>query len=470
MNNKEAYDHELAIEDIVNNTSAIMADDSLSNAAITNKLRALGQEANKEMSYVYPNLNTLSNKMTAMRNAIADHCHRHHMFDKRFAELAKKSNWLAHNCVWSAATNPKAISAIIRDAISRASAIAKNYDSEKNYGKRNEFLNLVEQIQTLKVFPESYYHIRLSDAQNKQIRASREERVNNSHQNQIIVGKAQIIGITRKLLSSDSHYELALGLALATGRRMSEIYCTAKFKYIDQYKVSFSGQLKKKFWQGDKDIEYFLYTTVSAEEVINAFDRFRSYEIVSSMRERVKEDENIKLINQKFSKGCSRAAKASLGLLDGTEKWKFSDSRGIWGRLVFDEHFSDDEWATCSEERFWQCMYGHDDLSTQFDYKRYKLVKSKPLAGSKGKIDALVTIDTLISADEEVIESADYERLGFKPALLINAHNKTKQYVDRYGSFEYKKSFFYLTEKRGGLGLTRYVSEAYLNILTKYIK
>ncbi|MDG3395148.1 protelomerase family protein [Vibrio parahaemolyticus] len=466
----DAYNHELAIDKVVNETNELMSNKSLSNSTITNKLKAVGLEAYKEMSYVFGNLNTLSNKMTAMRNAIADNCPRHHMFNKRFAELVKSNKWLEHNCAWSDATNPKTISAIVREVSTRASRMAETYDQEKKYDKRDEYLEIVTQLKSLKVFAEPYYHFKLTQAQTKQIKDAREERVNKSHQNQITVGKAQIISITRKLLASSSHYDMALGLALATGRRMSEIYFSAKFEYIDEFKLSFAGQLKKKFWQGDKDIEYFMYTTIPASEVLEAFDRFRNFDIVSEMIGVIKESGEISLINRKFSKGCSRAAKAHLGKLDGTENWRFSDSRAIWGRIVFESHFSDEEWATCSEERFWQCMYGHEDLSTQNDYKRYKLVKSKPLSQPENKKDSVVTMESLVRADEEVIESADYDRLGFKPDLLIKAHTKTKLYIEQNGEVEYKKSFFYKTEKQGGLGLTRYVSDAYLKILTKYIK
>jgi Telomere resolvase len=75
------------------------------------------------------------------------------------------------------------------------------------------------------------------------------------------------------LLHGESWYELALGLAIATGRRSTEILKTAKFYPKTPFSLLFEGQLKKR------DLlmkPYEIPTLVSADLVLSAWRRLRT--------------------------------------------------------------------------------------------------------------------------------------------------------------------------------------------------
>jgi hypothetical protein len=75
------------------------------------------------------------------------------------------------------------------------------------------------------------------------------------------------------LLHGEQWYELALGLAIATGRRSTEILKTAKFYPKTPFSLLFEGQLKKR------DLlmkPYEIPTLVSADLVLSAWRRLRT--------------------------------------------------------------------------------------------------------------------------------------------------------------------------------------------------
>src|SRR5450755_138980 len=82
-----------------------------------------------------------------------------------------------------------------------------------------------------------------------------------------------IVARAEKLLTSDRWYELVTGLAIATGRRLTEILKTARFFPQGLYTVTFDGQLKRK----DLHVApYEIPTLVPAELVIAAWRRLRT--------------------------------------------------------------------------------------------------------------------------------------------------------------------------------------------------
>jgi hypothetical protein len=90
---------------------------------------------------------------------------------------------------------------------------------------------------------------------------------------QLIERPDALVQKAQALLQGEQWYELALGLAIATGRRSTEILKTAKFAPKTLHTVSFAGQLKKR------DIlmkPYEIPTLVSADLVLSAWERLRT--------------------------------------------------------------------------------------------------------------------------------------------------------------------------------------------------
>lgn len=453
-------------KDIVDSTNEIMATDSKSNAK-TNKMMSVAEKAMKELSYVYPNLATLKNKVTLIRSAIADECPRHHLFDSSVSELVDSSKWLksTERLSFHSAMPTKTIAAKIREAIETSQDLAVRCDNNGDADKRDEYLQLKGKLESIKIFSETYYRINLAPEQTKMLKESDAQRVKAQLSNLTTIGINQVIELIHKLLNSDHMYELALGLALATGRRSSEVFCSAQFEVLDKYKLNFSGQLKKKFWQGNKDIEYFIYTLVPADLVVSAHDKLRNYDVVKSITDIYLETGNTLVINKKFSKGCSNISKKYLGAFDATRKFTFKDTRAIWGAIALNLFFDDPEWENCAKEVFLQHQYGHDNPSAQLDYVTFEIVDDKPLQKPLKKANNIIDHNFLTSIDDEVIEGADSDRLGFKAQLLIDAHIKTQEFVEVYGAFNHGRTIYKKTRKMGGVGLTAYVADAYVAII-----
>jgi hypothetical protein len=91
---------------------------------------------------------------------------------------------------------------------------------------------------------------------------------------QLIENPAAIVAKAERLLSSDRWYDLVAGLALVTGRRLTEVLKTARFFPCTLYSVTFDGQLKKR--EDVNLLPYEIPTLVRAELVIAAWRRLRA--------------------------------------------------------------------------------------------------------------------------------------------------------------------------------------------------
>ncbi len=99
-----------------------------------------------------------------------------------------------------------------------------------------------------------------------------QERLENQ---QVIDHPQEVVARAEKLLHSDRWDDLVTGLAIVTGRRLTEILKTGRFFPRSMYTVIFDGQLKRK----DIALEpYEIPTLVNAELVLAAWRRLRSLE------------------------------------------------------------------------------------------------------------------------------------------------------------------------------------------------
>lgn len=89
---------------------------------------------------------------------------------------------------------------------------------------------------------------------------------------QLIQEPDVLVQRAKALLQGEQWYELALGLAIATGRRSTEILKTAKFYPKTLHTVTFEGQLKKRDFLMKP---YEIPTLVPADLVLSAWERLR---------------------------------------------------------------------------------------------------------------------------------------------------------------------------------------------------
>lgn len=89
-----------------------------------------------------------------------------------------------------------------------------------------------------------------------------------------------VIARGRALLESQRWEDLAVGLAVTTGRRLTEVLKTARFHPVSDWTVEFEGQLKQK---AEMLRPYEIPTLVEARVVIAAWQRLRTLLVCQSL-------------------------------------------------------------------------------------------------------------------------------------------------------------------------------------------
>ncbi|MGI0120270.1 protelomerase family protein [Zooshikella sp. RANM57] len=225
------------------------------------------------------------------------------------------------------------------------------------------------------------------------------EALNEKHENVIKINGENIIKIAEKLLQNKSNYtDIAIGLALLTGRRANEIMKTAKCRVASDKTLFFDGQLKTHNRYLFETLgEYEIPCLTKPELVIKALKRLRKmtgeemlvYTDVdgSTVRKKVKDSDKNDLkhndaVNRRFTASLNQRTKAILG----HGQFSFRTCRSIYVELAFHEFRKDKE----SKAAFRSRVLGHSggDKSTQNHYEGWELDNT------------IETID-LISADHE---------------------------------------------------------------------
>ena len=122
----------------------------------------------------------------------------------------------------------------------------------------------------------SLIFLALSDRYHHQQRLEREQRLTEQMGDLQPVQLQPYLEKTQQLLQSDDPYDLAVGIAAATGRRFSEVLARGHFRIPDEvgnpYQLLFSGQLKT-----DEDKPYLVHSVVPAAIVVEAHARLRDH-------------------------------------------------------------------------------------------------------------------------------------------------------------------------------------------------
>jgi hypothetical protein len=114
---------------------------------------------------------------------------------------------------------------------------------------------------------------------------------------QLIDNPREIIARAEKLLQSNRWDDLVVGLALTTGRRLTELLKTGRFFPKSSFTLVFDGQLKRR----DLDLKpYEIPVLVHAEVVLAAWRRLRSLEDTSQL--------DNDAVAQKYSRAASENA------------------------------------------------------------------------------------------------------------------------------------------------------------------
>lgn len=346
-------------------------------------------------------ISTYRRYMTIARKAITDQNWKHHSLDQQIERLEKRYPKYADQLQELGRMDDiNKIRMAHRDLLER---IREDGDGEA-----------YEDIRGMKLDHEIMRHLTLSSAQKADLAESAAETLEERAVNTVEINYRWLMDQVYELMTNrdrmvDGEYRpyyshLALGLALATGRRSIEILKTGRIKKVSRYQVEFSGQAKKR---GGVDYSqaYHIYTLIDADLVVEAWDELRSLPEVEELQ-----DMDNTEINRRTAKTLNTLTKR---IFDDDDR-VFKDSRAIWARLVFEIHFARDKrWRKVTEDVFWREMLGHEDMDTQRSYRAFKIDyaenEDEPEQESEfgSRIEALRALDN----ESEIVSSKAMARV-----------------------------------------------------------
>lgn len=262
-------------------------------------------------------------------------------------------------------------------------ALRDKIRADLNGTPRNKAVNALE---TLLIHHPVVMMLEKEKAEKEDRAIDRTESLEDKTGNKKIYNGDALIKKAISLLDSEYYTARAWALALLTGRRSVEIIYHAKFKYLTDNTVMFSGQAKKSV--GTKDKPYPIPVLADSKMIIDALKSFRAMDSVSVLRtgtgsvdwnkgvkysELSRRDLN-KAINQRTNGVLNDRAKKITG--DDSEVFKNT-------RIIYAEYCKQNmrnlspEWAKMADDAYLRSILGHDQLGEVKHYNQAE-VRSDP--------------------------------------------------------------------------------------------
>lgn len=178
------------------------------------------------------------------------------------------------------------------------------------------------------------------------------------------IQKAFKVLATLDQLESSDWKQVSCALALATGRRMVEIHCTASFRVIDEHTVGFKGYAKGKSREIDgvaiEDYEFTIPVLVPAQLVIDG---------LAWLSEHGKRVEDKPQVNRKYSRYLSETVKKDWAILP-VEDMTYHKFRGAYfGTVVAKSGINPMDYMNYARN-----ILGDNDEETIRHYQRFNMV------------------------------------------------------------------------------------------------
>jgi hypothetical protein len=261
----------------------------------------------------------------------------------------------------------------------------------------------------------------------------------------------QISAIISECLDSDNFYELAVGIALVTGRRAIECIHTGIFKASkNKHDISFSGVAKKsKTYKGGTF--YNLPLLVESKIIINTVDKLRATDryknLASDIASLHKDDQNT-VINRRVAGGLNKTIRR----LFDNDNLVFKDSRTIAGHIAVEKMYKEQKRYNTLDIGAFRTMYFiHDTFEEAVNYEHIKIDFNAPYDANKRK--TAKDNSKLEKADTSALEAITAKlrqmpKKGMRP--VFNLHEKAIKVLKEHGAFALSKASIYKSKKIGG--------------------
>lgn len=281
----------------------------------------------------------------------------------------------------------------------------------------------------LKIEHHAYYMFEPKGAIKDWIGDDSKKKLSKKLHSQILVNPVWVKSITRDLLTRQdpSVSDLCIGIALATGRRLTEIMKTAKLKLVDDATLLFSGQLKtKNRYLFEEITPYKVPSMIEADIVVKALSRLRKAtgkdllnyknvlgeDVSSTVQEGDTRDYyHNRAVHKKYESTMNRAVRS----LFENGYFSLKDCRALYTEVTYVDHSKSGEAPSAYRHR----VLGHSLIETQMHYEAFKLdssVKSIKLCDDQDSNEPMTDLQKALA---EYLGKADAEVQGYARAPKI---------------------------------------------------
>lgn len=376
-----------AIEEIDNNEELSRAEKTKRLGRLAHRVRTKLYEDGRKKEEDKLKATTYRRYLTDIRKAITAKNWRHHAIEESCRRMAKH--------------HPKYAEQLLAMAqLDDITALRIAHRDLKNEIRRDGDNAAYTEIRDMKLDHEIMRHLSLPMVTRDQLADHSAEVLEHKATNTIEINYHWLVKTASELLtryqdrgdgSSPFYSYLALGVAMATGRRAVEVLKQGRFTKVGEFELEFSGQAKQRMGV-DYSSSYRIYTLLSADMVLDAIKRLRELPAVIDLQHMDNTE-----VNRRTAKTLNTLTKRVFK----DESRVFKDSRAIWARVVFEAHFKHDKrWRKVNEEVFWREQLGHEDMDTQESYKQFKIdytelaEDSDPATKNMSRLQALEALDS----------------------------------------------------------------------------
>lgn len=317
--------------------------------------------------------------------------------------------------------------------------------------------DLYSELHKLRIESHAYYKMRPKVAVVKRVKSKNLKQLKAKHTDQKVVSLARIDQMLNEMDKSDHWADLAIFIALASGRRAIEVLKTGDFEKGKKNHVLFHGQAKTK---GRDDIEPFIIPTLTdTKRLIDAHAKLKEQLGKILFYEKKFNDLTHEEINGGTAGRLNRKVKSLLG-----ESFTFKDLRALYAKRASNIYHDDKK---TSVEEFYSSILGHSkkDLATQLSYQGMVISddKTKPakieFTTDEPKRDTTgqKTLKEIIAFDEEV------EQVKGKAVLRI--HEFVKKTLQHDKEAIITQTFLGKSKAMGGAGASRPAIKTYLELV-----
>lgn len=261
---------------------------------------------------------------------------------------------------------------------------------------------------------------------------------------QILVNPEWVKNLASDLLTKNepSTSDLCIGIALATGRRLTEIIKTAAFKPVDDMSLLFSGQLKTKNRHLFEELSpYEIPSMVNAEIVAKALKILRrrtgkdllKYKntLGEEVESRVKDgDKKDYLHNHAVMKKYEGTMNGAVRSVFQNGNFSLKDCRALYTEITYEEHAKKGESRSAYRHR----VLGHSLIETQLHYEVFKLdtsIDQIELVSKENDKEDRKTTDSSQQSLVDYLKQFDNEITNYSRAPKIAVmHKWLKQEVE----------------------------------------